>query len=220
MKNLESQINPFISFFYEQFSSIRSAQFEKYDKLYKKILYVATIDTLSKTVYPKKRNRDRFISFIRNFSTWEFCEKISLPHLAKLLEIVPDPEFSNLRKFAFSHFDQWEEGFVIRLDKDPNYAEVQNLWPRDKEQVKPIENVQLDFLRHDHLFYTYRNSLVHELREPGYGIEFSSMDANQPFYHHMAHLDKDKETISWELVYPLGFFESICETALKKLKTY
>lgn len=220
METLKDEIDLFISFFHEQFNSIRSVQFKKYGKLYKKILYLAMIDTLSKTIYPRKQNRDRFASFIRNFSTWKFCEKISLPHLVKLLEIVPDPEFSNLRQFAFSRLDQWEEGNVIELDREPDYTEVQKLWPRDKEQAKPIENVRLDFLRHDHLFYAYRNSLIHELREPGYGIEFSSMDANQPFYHHMTHLGKDKEIISWELVYPLGFFESICETVLKKLKTY
>lgn len=103
------------------------------------------------------------------------------------------------------------------MDRDPGYREVQKLWPRDKEHIKPIENVQLDSLRHVHLFYTYRNSLIHELRTPGYGIEFDK--DKEPFYHSMT--DKDENEItSWELVYPLAFFESICETALKNLETY
>jgi len=58
--------------------------------------------------------------------------------------------------------------------------------------------------------------LVHELREPGYGMEFTS--DTEPFYHTMSHLDP--EVRSWELVYPLGFYERICIVALKKLRTY
>jgi hypothetical protein len=66
------------------------------------------------------------------------------------------------------------------------------------------------------LFYTYRNSLIHELRNLGYGLEELSLE-KEPSYHHFTD-EKNEET--WQLVYPLGFFEIICETCVKNLKKY
>lgn len=110
MKELKGKIDQFISFFRTQVNIIRLAKFEKNGNLYKKILYVGIIDTLSKTIYSRKGNRDRFVSFVRNFSGWNSCERISLPYLVRLLERAPDPQFSKLRKFALSLFDKWSEG--------------------------------------------------------------------------------------------------------------
>ena len=208
-------IQRFVGFFKRQLQVIESAQFAEKGDLYKKALLVSVIDALSKTVYPRKGNRDRFVSFIRYFGKWKDCERISLPHLVRLLEKVPDTDFSELRKFALSRFAEWPEGEVICLDKDPDYAEVQKLWPKEKEYTKPLENLQLDSLRHVHLLYSYRNSLVHEMRKPGYGMEFP--DDDEPFYGSMLH-EENKNT--WELAYPLKFFLTVCDRTLAGLETY
>lgn len=215
METLRDNIDQFTSFFHEQLGSIHSAQFPKNGNIFKKILYVAIIDALSKTVYPKKGNRNRFVYFVRSFSGWDYCKRISLPHLVRLLQRDPDPEFSNLREFAFPLFDKWDTDDEQKLDEDPDCEEVQKRWSKNKAHARRIEKVPLDFIRHDHLLYTYRNSLVHELRYPGYGME----SGNEPFYHYRPHLDVPEKS-SWQLAYPVGFFEAICKTALENLKKY
>jgi len=215
----KKNIDRFLSFSRKQFESISSIQLLKPTDypIFKRILYVGIIDTLSKTVYPtRKENRKRFTSFIKNFSNWKYCEKVSLPHLIRVLERTPDPEFSDLSKFAYSRFDAWAQGEIIELDKDPDYTEVQKLWPKHKEHFKPIENVQLDFLQHANLLYTYRNLLIHEMRKPGYGIDLGN--PKEPFYHSMTHVENVTNT--WELVYPVIFFESLCKTVLEELEKY
>lgn len=222
MEVLEKKVERFISLFSERLNNIRSTRFVESPQdncLYKKIIYVALIDSLSGTVYPKRGSRARVVSFIRNFSGWKFCQKISLPHLVRLLEKVSEPKFPKLRQFAFSSFDKWKEGDVIELDKDPDYTKVQQLLLADKQSTESIGKVKLISLRHDHLFYEYRNKLVHELIEPGYGMEHD--EDKEPLYHIMTTMHSNKsETTSWELVYPLGFFESICKTILEKLEKY
>jgi hypothetical protein len=219
MSSVTDSINQFISFFREQAESISSIQISRpVDYLvFKRILYIGIIDALSKTVYPRKGNRDRFVSFVKNFSKWKFCEKVSLPHLVRLLEETPDPEFSDLRKFAFSHFDTWVPGEIVELDKDPDHDEVYKLWPKGKEYTTPILNVQLSSLHHANLLYTYRNVLIHEMRKPGYGMDLG--DKKVPFYHSMSHL-REGQKDTWELVYPIGFFESICGCILEELEKF
>ena len=81
--------------------NVKDGQFGPASNLFKKILYVGILDALSKTVsYPNQKNRERFVSLIRNFSNWKYAEKISLPHLVRLLQKVHSPEFSDLRAYA------------------------------------------------------------------------------------------------------------------------
>ena len=86
----------------------------------------------------------------------------------------------------------------------------------DKYNIEPIEGVKFESLKHVHLLYTYRNSLIHELRNLGYGLEELSL-GKEPSYHSMT-MEDGKDT--WQLVYPLGFFENICETCIINLKEY
>jgi hypothetical protein len=219
MSGLRDSINQFISFFHAQTEAISSIQISKpidYS-IFKRILYIGIIDALSKTVYPRKGNRERFVSFIKGFSKWKSCEKISLPHLVRLLEEIPDPEFSVLRKFAFSRFDTWVPGEIVELDRDPDHDEVYKLWPKAKEYTTPILNVQLSFLQHANLLYTYRNFLIHEMRKPGYGMDLG--DRRLPFYYSMSHL-REGQKDTWELVYPTAFFESVCKCILEKLEKF
>ena len=134
----------------------------------------------------------------------------------RLLDFTPEPEYSKLRKFAFSAYGQWPPGKVIGLDTEPKYGEVKKYWPKGQANNECIKGVKLEALKHVHLFYTYRNSLIHELRNLGYGIEELSLE-KEPSYHSMT-MEDGKDT--WQLVYPLGFFENICEPCLKNLKEY
>ena len=91
------------------------------------------------------------------------------------------------------------------LRDDPKYEDVRKLWPKSHEHIKPINYIQLDSICHVQLFYTYRNSLVHELRKLGHGIEFKD-DSSEPYYHSILDIDKGGH-MTWELVYPLGFLK-------------
>lgn len=216
MEKIEDQVNRFLSFFEDKFEEIKAASHGNSDRLFKKILYVGLLDTLSKTTsFPRQRNRERFTSFIQHFSCWKDSAKISLPHLVGLVSKIRSPEFSEIREFAFSEIEKWKPSTFPSLVQDPDLNQVKNLWP--KSIPKPLdENLQIDFLQHTNLFYKYRSSLVHELREPGYGFEMKN-DV-EPYYHQHHSLDTD--VISWELVYPLGFYEKICTNSIKALRSY
>jgi len=216
INEIKKQIEKFIFYFQFNFQIIKDTKFKANDELFKKILYIDIIDALSKTIYPRKGNRKRFVSFLENYSDWKHCNRISLPHLVRLLEFSPEPEYSKIREFAFSSIGQWAPGEIISLEKDPEFKGVKKYWPKGQVNDEPIKDVKLESLEHVHLLYTYRNSLIHELRNPGYGVEELSLE-KEPSYHSMT-MEDDKDT--WQLVYPLGFFEIICVTCLKSLKKY
>jgi hypothetical protein len=212
---LQENIGRFLGFFEKKLDVIKKSEFDESTQLFKKILYLGLIDALSKSVtLPKTGNRERITSFLKYFSCWDSQERISLPHLVRLLTKVPDPQFSELREFAFEMHKKWNQGETVTLDRDLTYKEVKSLWPNTVP--KPLEDIQIEHLQHANLFYRHRNSLVHEMREPGYGMEFKIDDA--PFYHTMRTVDDISYT--WELVYPTGFFHKICSDGIAKLRDY
>ena len=54
--------------------------------------------------------------------------------------------------------------------------------------------------------------MIHEFREPGYGMELSN-DESTPYYH--SYQDKP-----WQLVFPVGIFQKVCEGCLANLKKF
>jgi hypothetical protein len=111
------------------------------------------------------------------------------------------------------------------LAKDPELHTVLELWPTDSKD-KPIKlsNVAPEQLTHKHLFWLYRNSLVHEYRNPGNGVERISNGENVPFYHELSTITSLSNeglqfTNNWELVYPFGFFRELCLVAAKNVST-
>jgi len=212
---LEESIEKYLKFFRNRLEEIRNLDCGHASDLFRKILYSNLLDSLSKTLaHPRKGNRERIVEFVRISCEWPTCDKISLPHLVRLAEKLSDRRFSGFRQYSFSLLDQWSYGEVIYLNKDPDIQDVKRHWPKD--MPKPLENIKIEFLQHVNLFWRYRNNMVHELRKPGYGIE-STGDA-QPFYHSMTHSDTNQET--WELVYPVKFYDNLCETAINNLNEY
>lgn len=193
---------------------------------YKRVLYVTVLDALAKVVFPSSGNRQRMVSFLSSFSNWKEYDRISLPHLVKLLKLAPEPALESLRLFAINEFSNWTSGDVIPLSRDPSYQEIRNLWPKDNEYKFPIKGINkeisLESLQHVNLFYNHRNSLVHEFRMLGLlsGAPISSK--NEPYYSALIfNFDEDgEEDISWELEYPLQFYEKITKNCLVNLSEY
>lgn len=130
----------------------------------------------------------------------------------------PEPELSELRQFTYAEISKWRQGVVIRLDRDPGDAAIKRLWPKGAEYQELLKE-WLDSLRHVHLLYAYRNFLVHEMRQPGRGMDFDRND-QEPYYHSMTHIAEGRKSGSWELVYPARFLEQLCTVALKNVRDH
>ncbi len=190
-------------------------------ELYIQLLYASVIDTLAGTVMPKRSNKNRFVYFVERFCQWPDGKRVSLTHLLQLLRKNPDPAFEKLRVWALEQYKALpvQDGKLIPISDDPSFDEVNANWPKKQEHRTPLDGVDLNSLNHFHLLYAYRNSLVHELRIPGYGWNFA--ERTTPFYHGMRHILADDSTeITMELVYPRNFLHHLCDTALKQLKIY
>jgi len=227
MTDLSLKIQIFITLHSQRLDSIstlKSAKSEVHDDIFKKVLYVALLDTLSKTIYPTRNTRERIVLLLQNFCDWQEADKISLPHLLRLMEMAPDPAFERLRTFAFSEMESWKQGKIIPLTQDPSSKVIRKYWPVEKELRLPVEGVGMESLKHAHLFYAYRNSLVHELRHPGYPLDVRKV--GNPYYIGRAPESTNAPELSdttfsqWELVYPVGFFRDLCSNALKSLNDY
>jgi hypothetical protein len=213
--SIEGSVRIFIEQEKRKFNAIEEISTGESTKLFKKVLYSTTIDALSRTVTsPKVGNRERFISIVSNFCDWKDKDRISLIHLIRVLEKVRSPEFSNLREYAYSKIESWGQGGFKPLDLDPEYSEIikQKLWPTTVP--KPLESLSLESLKHINLLYVYRNSLVHEMREPGCTME--THDEGNPYYQGRVVNNK----YNWELLYPVGFYKNLVEKALNNLSPY
>jgi hypothetical protein len=221
IRNVDADIERFLYHFREETEQASKLQIEGDEKPtyhQQKIIYSAIIDCLSKCIFPKKGNRERMVSFIIEFSDWENYNRVSLPHLFQLLAKSPEPSFSKLRKFVFEELRLWSSGEIIGLERDPSISEVIKYWPTEKEFKKPLNGINLEFLQHCYLFYSLRNSLVHEFREPGYSFE-TKYD-NAPSYISRSGLGDSEEIETWELLYPAKFLKILIENSLKNLEIY
>ena len=210
------KIERFINYFKNEFNLIESISRSREYKVHKKALYCSLIDALSGVIYPKKGNRARFVDTILTFGEWKYAEHVSVPHIARLLELNPAPEYSKLRKYIFEKFDEWSEGDLVTLDKDVHIGEVGRLWPKGKEHLEAIDGISLDSLKHVRLLYSYRNSLIHEFRPLGTDAEMPE-DEN-PYYLSIS--DFEKGYSHWNLIYPTPFFQKICLTIFNNIEPY
>ena len=160
------------------------------------------------------------VEFIRKFSGWEECDRISLPHLARLLRINQDLGFQDLRKHANSLMSSWISGDVIALDRDPSSEDITSLWPREDNRLLPLASVKLESLQHVHLFYNHRNSLIHEFRMLGMLGGAPDWSRSEPYYSTLLLAEEDAESERWELQYPIEFYQRITRHAIQSLEGY
>lgn len=203
-----------IDYLKRELDNILSIQINENEFLYKKILIMSLIDTLSKTISTniKNNNRKRVTNLIIRYSNWTYNNHISLPHLLKLLDLTDDKNFSTLKDYCIDLYIEWKKKEDY-LDKDPSYEDIIQLCPSKYINVNKSK-IYLNYLTHVQLFYSNRNSLFHKFRELGYGIEYKTDDV--PFY--IPYFHKKKRT--WELVYPLNFYISICRSIIENLEEY
>lgn len=189
--------------------------------LHSRILYMALLDAISRSVFDKEENRERIVQFVSGFCGWPECDRVSLPHLYKLVGEKAEIQFASLRDLAIRSISKWIPSEKISLSRDLEFSEVERLWPRDGDKIVRIDGVWPKWLKHAHLLYTYRNNLMHEFRIPGRHVELWIDD--EPYY---AYLIEYKDEISserkrsWELQYTARFFRRLCVTGLTNLEKY
>ncbi len=203
MKNADA-ITAYCSHFAAQLDQLQNLQ----DRLYKKLLLVTMLDTLSRARFPNiDGNRERYITVIR--TVWQEADRVSIPQLSYLLRQDPALAATPLAVDMSNRLGAWPFGRVVEVTAEPRAAEVLPL------AVTPAERKAVERSTHADLFYAYRNYLVHEFREPGYPMEVIAGDV--PYYMGMEHVDgRDR----WELVYPMAFFLRQVTGALAELRRY
>ena len=176
------------------------------NRLFQKILYASLLDAMGRARFPDGKNRDRLVGFIDNCSSWKDRNRISLAQLT-LLEESKTKLGDRLKDLIKKQTNSWQHGTLPRSEADPLIAEI---------EAKPEEVKFINQVRYAELFCYYRHALIHEFREPGYGMEVSK-DGLSPYYIGVS--DK-REKHTWELVFPVEFFKALCEDCLKGLQAY
>jgi hypothetical protein len=157
---------------------------------------------------------------VANFGDWPNHKRVSAPHIYYFLRELKSPEFERAREFVEKVIAKNSDGRLVALDDDPSFDEMRSHWPVGAEQ-KLVDQLSLSSFTHLNLLYFHRNSLVHELREPGRGMEFTD-DGTEPYYHGMTTLSDDNSPgeRTLELVYPEGFFFRLARSVIANVDVY
>ena len=141
---------------------------------------------------------------------WQNGKRVSLPFLLDDLNKYSS-ESSKLLLFIREKIDRFDvnKGIFLTPDQIDEYPE-QLLQHANTEKEKEL----IWYYQHYALLYRYRNFLVHESREPGYGMD-GTRDAKSEAYYH-GYINEPK----WHLAYPIKLFKKIFLNSLKNLKFY
>lgn len=218
----DEKIDRYITHFNEELISIRGLRTQR-APLFQPILYTALIDTLSKSVCKQfnwQGNRQRFAGVVEKFSDWAEKDRISLPHLVQALTIGRIASTAIICDYAFSEIKKWQDPWgPIPINKDPEISQIKELLS-EVDPTTIFRRYGWEQITHNYLLYSYRNSLVHEFRKSGYGME--SMVDDYPAYHDLhtvEHLNRPSK-VTFELVYPRPFLFHLCKTIIGNLGNY
>lgn len=193
-------IRQFIAYFQSQIPMLEAVK----PQAYRKLLYATALDPLARAAFGKIGHRERIVRLIDELTEWKERDLVSLPQLQLILR-ENKRGCHRLFREVNGHLRQWTPGSILPISISPH-----------PDQLLPFADlVEKEFIRksrYSELFYTYRNNLIHEFREPGYAMELSS-DKVHPYYHSMI---RDP----WQLNFPVGFFAFMYANALSGLEKY
>jgi hypothetical protein len=220
-RDFNSTIDVYVGHFRKKVQRLKQYELHEEDRLLKKNILVSVLDAVSRTTSNyADGNRERFTGIVANFGDWSDHTRVSAPHVKYFLRNLRSPAYEAARAFIDQVIRKNSHGGLVTLAHDPEFEELRKLWPVPAEQ-KLVNQLSLSSFTHLNLLYQYRNSLVHELREPGRGMEFHEKH-QEPFYHGLSTVQTDgspgEETL--ELVYPLNFYFALTENVLKNVERY
>jgi len=183
---------------------------------YKKVLYLAAIDTLAgvhaksiASVSRRAQNRERFINFIGQHGSWREENLVSIPFLHDELSAL-NLLGGSLGRYVdekLAHYSTADGGSLPVVDIDDSVLDLLALASTDDER-KTIQRY-----KHVELLYRYRNTLVHESREPGAAMDVFG-PTTSPYYS--GYID-DK---AWYLTYPTHIFALILKRSISSFRSY
>ena len=202
---IREDIDQYITYFKAQNQQIATVA----HPTFKKVLYLIEIDTLSRAALPRvSGNRQRVVQFIDVCSNWGDKDKVSAVQLKFALEengILSGQLYDSV----IQRINSWAYGRIMRPNDDLTFGEAQG-------QSAPSESKYVNDARYVELLYTYRNHLLHEFREPGYGMDLGADLPSTPYYLGVDRLSTGEG--SWELVFPVQFLRDLCEECINGLE--
>jgi hypothetical protein len=190
-------VEVFIQHFREQGEAIAALPSD----LHKKILYCSALDPLARAVFLKRGNhRTRLVHLLTDHTDWSDSGRVSLYQLSCYLQAKKRTRFRLYREVT-RRLNLSPPKKRLLLSNSPRLSEL--IAHAAPEEWKPLV-----LHTYGYLFYTYRNNLIHEYREPGYGTDWSR-GGTEPFYTNLSSFGLR------ELVFPLGFVASLYAQALK-----
>lgn len=110
--------------------------------------------------------------------------------------------YGSLYDHVCSEVATWQDSKIHDSSVDPQFDTVMN-----KAQCD-CERKIIKYSKYKELFYSHRNYLVHEYRNPG--DSFIGLSQNSGGHYH-------QHDLKWELVFPLALFSSFCRDGLAAL---
>lgn len=210
-------IDGFIEYFREQNREIATLEA---NPIFRKILYLIEIDSLSRAAFPGLNgNRKRIVKFIDDCSNWPDKDRVSAVQLKVYLK-EEGIQSSQLCNFVNEHINSWDSG------SPPTYKvfPTQDLTLQETEKrMTKQESRYVSKASYKELLYTYRNYLLHEFREPGNvrdpAIDLGS-NCHTPYYRDTENSDPSSRGNSWELQFPVQFLCKLCADSINGLKEY
>ena len=192
----------FIQHFREQGIAIAAVELE----LHRKILYCSALDPLARAVSGQSgTHRSRLVHLLTNHTAWPDAQRVSLFQLMLHLQAKKRTRFRLYRE-ARRRLNLSTPRRRLPLSISPLHAEIATFAALQEEKI-------LRYYTYADLFYTYRNNLIHEYSEPGYGTDWSRK-APEPFYTNLSSFG------SRELVFPLTFVAGLYEQALGSVERH
>lgn len=210
--SVEDRISQFTDFFRAEINNILRLSLSGdagHLHRYRKTLLVTVLDCLAGVRFESMPNRQRFIKFIRKYGNWPHGSRVSVPFLVSRLENQrANGPLLNRARTQLTRFDP-QAGNSTSLE----------LMDIEREDLEPlattdVERKALGDVQHWSLLYGYRNFLVHESREPGYGAEEFADNTVAACYH--GYLGEAR----FYLVYSVDLFRSISQAAVDGLQDY
>src|ERR1044072_792630 len=201
----DTVVDTFFGYFRQELDAIESLE-----RLhYRKILVYVFFDTLAKAAFPDvEGNRDRFTRFLNQFSSWPHWELVAAVQLSYQLEQkgVRNGELSDIVSRLIHGHPPYS---VIRAQDEPV---MQNLLMHASSDLEKRLIRRSTYLS---LFYSLRNYLVHEGREPGGAYEFGR--ESEPMYMNLTRHDEANRPVeSKELLFPYIFMRRLLEECIDK----
>ena len=204
MANVSENLDRYFAFFGRQIGGVQGVAPE----IYQKVLLASIVDSLAQGRYPNLKHGDRYKKLICTYFGWKGATLVSIPQL--LLRLREESSGGKLLDFVMQKIGEVPRSQPIEIEKvDCSFDKLRPLASNSDRKI-------ISSCQHYNLLYQQRNFLVHEFREPGYGLGFNGHFAG-PHYEH--HLNADSSS-RLELVYPVGFVFKCVLASLEKLRIH